>query len=89
MAIAGSPKKLAQDVAEGFLTFSPPTLRQYTAADVKILLTNLAMVARELRQEQIPLDNIMALKARNMKLSRISQAEMVIRAHCKKMRIPV
>jgi hypothetical protein len=89
LSIAGSPKKLAQDVSEGFLSFSPPMLRQFTPADLKILLANLGIVARELRQEQIPLDQVMALKAKNMKLSRLSQAEIVIRAHCRKMRIPV
>jgi len=88
MAISGSPKKMAQDVAEGFLMFSPPMLRGYTPADIKIILANLALVTREARQEQIPLDNIMALKGRNMKLSRLNQAETVIRAYCQKKRIP-
>jgi len=88
MAISGSPKKMAQDVAEGFLMFSPPMLRGYTPADIKIILANLALVTREARQEQIPLDNIMALKSRNMKLSRLNQAETVIRAYCQKKRIP-
>jgi hypothetical protein len=31
----------------------------------------------------------MAVKAKNMKLSRLNQAEIVIRAYCKKKRIPV
>lgn len=88
MAIAGSPKKMAQDVAEGFLMFSPPMLRGYTPADIKIILANLALVTREVRQEQVPLDDIMALKMRNMKLTRLNQAETVIRAYCQKKRIP-
>lgn len=88
MTIAGSPKKMAQDVAEGFLMFSPPMLRTYTPADIKIILANLALVTREIRQEQISLDDIMALKMRNMKLSRLNQAETVIRAYCQKKRIP-
>lgn len=88
MAIAGSPKKMAQDVAEGFLMFSPPMLRTYTPGDIKVVLANLALVTREVRQEQIPLDDIMALKMRNMKLTRLNQAETVIRAYCQKKRIP-
>jgi hypothetical protein len=88
MTIAGSPKKMAQDVSEGFLMFSPPMLRTYTPADIKIILANLALVTREIRQEQISLDDIMALKMRNMKLSRMNQAEVVIRAYCQKKRIP-
>ena len=88
MPIAGSPKKMAQDVSEGYLMLSPPMLRGYTPADIKTILANLALVTRELRQEQIPLDDIMALKMRNMKLSRLNQAETVIRSYCLKRRIP-
>ena len=87
MAISGNPKKMAQDLAEGFFLITPPLLKQYSTADFKTILTNTAVVARELRQEAIPLDDVMALKFRNMKLSRLSQAEMVIRAFCKKRHI--
>jgi hypothetical protein len=87
MAISGNPKRMAQDLAEGYFLITPPLLKQYSAADFKTLLTNMAIVARELRQEGISLDDVMALKFRNMKLSRLNQAEMVIRAFCKKRRI--
>jgi hypothetical protein len=89
MAIAGSPKKLAQDISEGFFAVTPPMLKKYTPADLKIILGNLAVVARELRQQQIPLEEVQALKMRNTKISRTNQAEMIIRAYCKKMRIPI
>jgi len=89
MALAGNPKKLAYDVAGGFTMFSPPMLKSHTPADLKTILINLAIVTRELRGETIPLEDIMALKKRNMKLSRLRQAEVVIRAYCKKKRIPV
>lgn len=88
MPISGNPKKIAQDLAEGYFMLSPPMLRSYTAADIKIILNNLALVTRELRGEVIPLDNIAALKARNMKLSRLNQAEVMTRAYCKKHHIP-
>lgn len=89
MAIAGSPKKLAQDIADGFLMLSPPMLKLYTPADLKIILAHIGIVARDLRGEQIPLEDVMALKARNMKLTRLNQNETVIRAYCKKYRYPV
>lgn len=88
MPISGSPKKMAQDIADGFMMLSPPMLKSYTPADIKIVLANLAIVTRDIRGEQIPLDDVMALKARNMKLSRLNQAEVVIRSYCKKRRIP-
>jgi len=87
MPISGSPKKLAQDIADGFLSLSSPQLRQYTAADLKTIQIHLAMVSRELRGQQIPLDNLPAIKAKQMRLSRLRQAETVLLAHCKKKRI--
>jgi hypothetical protein len=89
MPIAGSPKKMAQDIAEGFMSLSPPMLKTYTPADLKTITVNLGIVGRELRQEQVPQDDVMAAKAKNMKLSRLNQAEIVIRAFCKKRRIPI
>ena len=89
MAIAGNPKKLAQDISDGYLSLTPPMLKMYTPADLKTVLVNLGIVARELRQEQVSAEDVLAVKAKNMKLSRLNQAEMVIRAHCKKRRIPI
>jgi hypothetical protein len=89
MAIAGSPKKMVQDIAEGFMSLSPPMLKAYTPADLKTIIVNLGIVSRELRQVQVAQDDVMAAKAKNMKLSRLNQAEIVIRAFCKKQRIPL
>ena len=89
MTISGNPKKIAQDISEGIVIVSSPMLKRYNAADIKTILNNMAIVSRELRAEQIPLEDVMALKKKNMKITRMNQAEMIIRAHCKKLRIPV
>ena len=89
MAISGNPKKIAQDISEGVVIVSSPMLKRYNAADIKTILNNMAIVSRELRAEQIPLEDVMALKKKNMKITRMNQAEMIIRAHCKKLRIPI
>lgn len=89
MPIAGNPKKLAQDISEGYFMVTPPLLKKYTPADLKIIVANIGIVARELRQELIPQDDIMSLKTRNMKLSRLNQAEVVIQAYCKKHKFPL
>ena len=89
MAISGNPKKIAQDISEGIVIVSSPMLKRYNAADIKTILNNMAIVSRELRAEQIPLEDVMALKKKNMKITRMNQAEMIIRAHCKKLRIPI
>jgi len=89
MAIAGSPKKMAQDIADGFFMLSPAMLRGYSPADIKTILSNIDLVSRDIRGQQVPLEDVMALKAKNMKLSRLNQASVLIRSHCKKARIPI
>ncbi|MCD6580908.1 MAG: hypothetical protein J7K90_03830 [Desulfuromusa sp.] len=89
MAISGNPKKLAQDIADGFYSLSPPILKKYTPADLKIILSNLMLVQREIRQVQVPLEDVPLVKEKNMKISRLNQALMVLRSYCKKMRIPI
>lgn len=88
MTIAGSPKKLAQDIADGFFSLTPPMLRQFSAGDLKIILNHLTLVTRELRQESHLGEDALAIKQRNTKMSRLNQAAVVIRSYCKKMRIP-
>ncbi len=89
MAISGNPKKLAQDIADGYQSLSPPGLKKYTPADLKIILNNINLVRRDIRQRQVPLEDVQLVKAKNMQISRMNQAEMVLRTYCKKMRIPV
>lgn len=89
MPISGSPKKLCQDIADGFLIMTVPMLKLYTPADLRIIVATSVVVARELRQEAIPADDTMAIKLRNMKLSRLNQAQVVIQAYCKKRRLPL
>ena len=84
MAISGNPKKMAQDIAEGYITLSLPMLRQYTQSDMRIILNHLEMVLRTLRQEKIPLEDVMALKARNHKVSRVNNTMVMLRAYCKR-----
>jgi hypothetical protein len=89
MPINGNPKKIAQDVRDALVTISQPQLRSYSPSDMKVMLSALAMVTRELRQTTVSLDDIMALKKRNMQLGRLRQTETIIRSYCKKRRIPV
>jgi hypothetical protein len=72
MPIAGNPKKLAYDVAQGYQQFTQATLRAYNLEDLKVLLFNLNIVLREVRGTQVPLEDIEALK--NVKIRRLNQA---------------
>lgn len=89
MAIAGNPKKMAQDIADGFVSMSLPSLKRYTPGDLKVILANLAIVQRETRALQVSADDVVQLKAKNTRLTRLNQAEVVLRSFCKKYRIPI
>jgi len=80
MPITGNPKKLAQDVANGFQQFTQASLRPYTLEDLKVLLFNLNFVLRELRGKQIPLEDIEGLKDKNNRIHRINQAINIVQS---------
>lgn len=81
MPIAGNPKKLAFDVAQGYQQFTQATLRQYNAEDLKVILFNLNLALREIRGKQISLEDFEALKDKNNKLRRINQAVNMIQSY--------
>jgi len=80
MPIAGNPKKLAQDVANGFQQFSQASLRQYTGEDLKVIIFNLNFVLRDIRGKQISLEDVEALKDKNNRIRRITQALNIIQS---------
>ena len=65
MSIAGNPKKMARDIADGYLMLTPPMLKSYTPVDLKTISVNIGIVSRELRQELMPADDVMAIVARS------------------------
>jgi hypothetical protein len=81
VTIAGNPKKLAYDVAQGYFQFTTTSLRQYGPEDLKGLLFNLNIVLRELRGKQISLEEIEALKDKNLKIRRLNQAITTIQGY--------
>jgi hypothetical protein len=89
MTIAGNPKKIAQDLADGFVSLSPLVLKRYSPADLKVILANIGIVQREIRALQVPLEDVLQLKAKNIRLTRLNQGEVVLRSFCKKYRIPI
>jgi hypothetical protein len=80
MPIVGNPKKLAYDVAQGYQQFTRATLRGYTIEDLKILLFNLNIVLREVRGTQVPLEDIEAVKDKNIKIRRLNQSISIIQS---------
>ena len=89
MTIAGNPKKLVQDVAEGYQQFTPATLRQYSSADLKVLLFNLNIVLREMRGKQVSPEDSEALKEKHTKIHRLNQAINAIHAYAALKRLKI
>ena len=89
MPISGSPKMFAHEIAKGFALITAATIKQYTPAELKTLVVNIGIVQREVRAEQVPLDDVMAVKAKNQRLQRLNQALLIITSYAKQRRIPL
>lgn len=87
MTIPGNPKEVARDIANGFFVFSQATCRRYAPAELSILYRQLEQVAREIRAEQIPLDQVVEIQKKNLRLGRANTALMFIRNHAKRHRL--
>jgi hypothetical protein len=87
MAIEGNPKVIAQGIAEGYGIFTSATLKKYTRQDLHILKEHISIVQREIRGEQVDLEDILAIKKKNMRIQRLSQALSILDTYCKKNRI--
>ena len=87
MAIPGNPRQYARDVADGFVVFSKATCRQFAPEELRSLYRLLEQVAREIRAEQIPLEEVPEIQRKNQRLSRANNALMFIRNHAKRHRV--
>lgn len=87
MAIPGNPREFARDIAEGFFIFNQATCRQFTAEDLRSLYRHLDQAAREIRAEQITLEQVVELQKRNLRLSRANNSLMFIRNYAKRHKI--
>lgn len=87
MAIPGNPKEFARDIAGGFFVFNQATCRQFQAGELSTLYRLLELVAREIRAEQIPLDQVVEIQRRNLRLGRANTALMFIRNHARRHKI--
>ncbi len=87
MPIEGNPKIMAQDISEGFGLFTSVTLKKYTRQDLHIIKNNILIVQREIRGEAVDMEDVMAIKKKNMKIQRLAQALNILETYCKKNRI--
>ncbi len=87
MGISGNPKSLAIDIADGFATLSPATLKRYTAVDIKIIHGNLNLVLREVRGEVVLPEDQAAIKKKSLRVQRINQALLLLSNYCRQQKI--
>lgn len=77
--------KVAEDVAEGYVTLNPVVLKKYALAEVNALAVELERVTRETRSQVLPSDDSEAAQKRNRRLLRLSQASLVLQTHKSRM----
>lgn len=87
VAIPGNPKEFARTIADGFFIFNQATCRQFSPADLATVYRSLELVAREIRAEQVPLEQVVEVQRKNLRLSRANNALMFMRNHAKRYRI--
>ena len=87
MPIPGNPKQFARDIAEGFVIFSQASCRQFAPEELRTLYRLLEQVARELRAEPAPRDDVPEVQRRNLRLARANNALLFIRTFAKQRRI--
>ncbi len=74
-----SPKAVAYDIAEGYTIVNPLFLKPLDAETLKELHKEIVKAQSEIRTEKFPNSDIMAIRRRNMRLSKLHQAAMVVR----------
>jgi hypothetical protein len=89
MAIPGSPKGLAKDIAEGYFALTPPILRKFTPPELKIINQNLNIVLRETRGEPVETGDVDSIRRKSLQIQRLNQALLVLASYCKQNKVPL
>ena len=77
--IGGSAPAMVRQIAEGFTLVSVVSLKRFTDEELRTLQFELEKKLREIRGEQVNLEDIPGIQQRNRKISRIEGALRVIR----------
>lgn len=86
--LGGSAFAMARDISEGYHLVTERTFRSMNRAEVDQLAFEIDRLLREVRGAPAPLDDLMALKARNRKIQRLNTVIMVLRTYRQKRRSP-
>jgi hypothetical protein len=78
--IGGSAFAMSRDISEGLILVNANTLKKFTPEELRQLNFELDRVQKEVRADQPALDDTQAIQKRGRKLSRITQAMILINA---------
>lgn len=82
-----SPKAMAFDIAEGYVSVNPLFLKPLDEEMLRALYQQLVKTQTEIRAEKFPVADAMGIRMRNMRLQRLYQAAMVMRNFARERRI--
>jgi hypothetical protein len=80
---------VAKDVADGYFTINPLTLKKLNADAYQALYHQLKKVQIEIRNEKCPLNDFLRIRNRNAKLQRVHQSLVVLEHSAKEQKIPL
>ena len=80
MMIRGkSPKAVAYDISEGYIAVNPLFLKPLGDEELKELYAEIIRAQAEVRADRFPHSDVMAIRRRNVRLSKLHSAAMIIR----------
>ncbi len=84
-----SMKAVANDVGDGYMTINPLVLKKFDKDMIKDLFEHLNKAMGAARNLAVPLDDMLALRQKNMKLQRLHNAIIILRNTARERRIPL
>jgi hypothetical protein len=83
----GSAFGFARDIGEGYQTVTERSFKALTKPEMDALAFEIDRALREIRGEQAPLEDLVAIQARSRKIQRLNGALMMLRTYRQKARI--
>lgn len=89
MLMGRSLKSIARDVADGYMSITPLTLKKVDEEGLKALLDVLLKVQTEARGQSFPSHDLSGIRQRNLRLQRIHNAIFVTKNLARERRIKI
>lgn len=83
----GSAFAFARDIAEGYQIVTERSFKTLTRPEMDALAFEIDRALRDIRGEQAPLDDLVAIQARSRKIQRLNGALMMLRNYRQKVKM--